>query len=304
MGWLHGPRAIPFEMQDTFLALRVQIRLRGVWRRGLILPPEGRMSYNRLMSPTNHPAPPIHWVARNLELGTASIPLLIARRDVSARDCAIPRVVIVAHGLGVGKEVQRPELERLARAGFIAVCLDAPHHGERRDGLLDLLEASGGPERHERFIAMVSEAASEIPLLINHFRHSLGARVAMTGISMGGFTTFAAFLHEPRPDVAIPFLASPDWRSPEQRRAGFPPMGPVCNPARFFPVPLMGVTGGRDTVVPPDATVSFMETLRPIYATAPGTLVHAGYPASEHMMREEDWNDAWNRAIAFLNEHL
>ncbi len=256
------------------------------------------------MSPTDHAATPIHWVAKNLSLGTATIPLLMAQRAASTGDCAIPRVVIVAHGLGVGKEVQRPELERLARAGFIAVCPDAPHHGERRDGLLDLLDASVGMERHERLIAMVSEAASEIPLLISYFRHSLGARVAMTGISMGGFTTFASFLHEPRPDVAIPFLASPDWRSPEQRLMDFPPTGPVCNPGRFFPVPLMAVTGGHDTVVPPDATTSFIETLRPMYATTPGTLVHAGYPASEHMMREEDWNDAWKRAIAFLNEHL
>jgi len=73
------------------------------------------------MSPTDHAATPIHWVARNLSLGTATIPLLMAQRAASTGDCAIPRVVIVAHGLGVGKEVQRPELERLARAGFIAV---------------------------------------------------------------------------------------------------------------------------------------------------------------------------------------
>jgi len=256
------------------------------------------------MSPTGHATPTVHWAARTLKLGTAAIPLLMARRAASEADCAVSRVVIVAHGLGVGKEVQRPELERLAKAGFIAVCPDAPHHGERRDGLLERLEASTGAERHERLIGMVSEAASEIPLLIAHFRYSLGARVAMTGISMGGFTTFASFLHEPRPDVAIPFLASPDWRTQEQRKAGFPLKGPARSPGRFFPVPLLAVTAGLDTVVPPDAAVSFMETLRPMYATAPGSLVHIDYPSSEHMMREDDWNDAWERAIAFLNTYL
>ncbi|HOT29545.1 MAG TPA: alpha/beta fold hydrolase [Candidatus Ozemobacteraceae bacterium] len=256
------------------------------------------------MSPTGHASPPVHWAARTLKLGTTTIPLLIARRAVSESDCGISRVVIVAHGLGVDKEVQRPELERLARAGFIAVCPDAPHHGERRDGLLERLDASTGTERHERFIGMVSEAASELPLLIDHFRHSLGGRVAVAGISMGGFTTFASFLHDPRPDVAILFLASPDWRTPDQRLAGLPPKGPVCNPDRFFPVPLMAVTAGCDTVVPPDETVSFMETLRPLYAAAPGSLLHAGYPSSGHMMRENDWDDAWERAILFLNEHL
>lgn len=256
------------------------------------------------MSPTGHAVPPVHWAARNLNLGTAMIPMLLASRAVSEEHRARARVVIVAHGLGVGKEVQRPELERLARAGFIAVCPDAPHHGERRDGLLDLLDSSSGTERHERFIGMVAEAAAEIPLLIEYFRNTLGARVAMTGISMGGFTTFASFMHEPRPDVAVPFLASPDWRAPDRRSPAFPLKGPVCRPERFFPVPLMAVTAGHDTTVPPEAALSFLEMLRPLYASAPDTLVHAGYPASEHMMREEDWNNAWERAIAFLNEHL
>lgn len=244
------------------------------------------------------------WTSVNLKLGPSVFPLLFARMSAPRVPESRPaRVVIVAHGLGVSKEVQCPELERLARAGFIAVSLDAPHHGERRDGQLELLDAATGAEHHERLIAMIAEAAAEIPLLIEYFRCTFAARVAMIGISMGGFTTFASFMHEPRPDVAIPFLGSPDWRAPGHPD-DVPPAGPVCSPERFFPIPLLAVTAGLDTTVPPAAAVSFLEKLRPLYETKPELLAHIGYPHSEHMMRGDDWDDAWRKAIDFLNIHL
>ncbi|HNW35643.1 MAG TPA: alpha/beta hydrolase [Candidatus Ozemobacteraceae bacterium] len=266
------------------------------------------MSYTCRMNPpgTSHGGD-VLWRSMNLKLGAAVIPLLIAQvPDPDVREPLPARVILVAHGLGVSKEVQRPELEKLARSGFTAVGIDAPHHGERRDEQLDAQSAATGAEAHKRFIAMVAEAAAEIPLLIEYFKTTLHARVAMTGISMGGYTTFASFMHDPRPDAAVPFLASPDWRSDPSSGTLGPdtPAGPVSRPERFSPVPLLVITAGLDTTVPPATATCFVRSLRRSYARTPERLAQIEYPRSEHMMRGDDWNDAWNRAIEFLNLHL
>jgi hypothetical protein len=31
---------------------------------------------------------------------------------------------------------------------------------------------------------------------------------------------------------------------------------------------------------------------------------HYEYPESDHMMRPQDWDDVWNRALGFLRRHL
>ncbi|HSP05560.1 MAG TPA: hypothetical protein VLR94_00195, partial [Acidobacteriota bacterium] len=58
--------------------------------------------------------------------------------------------VLLYHGLGAAKDVQRTELEWLCAAGLRGVCVDAPHHGERSDGLLDRLASAENP--HPEFI--------------------------------------------------------------------------------------------------------------------------------------------------------
>jgi len=257
--------------------------------------------------PGTNPGDELLWNSMSLRLGTAVIPLLIVQmRSPGAHESSPDRVVLVAHGLGVSKEVQRPELEKLARSGFTAVGIDAPHHGERRDEQLDALNASTGAEAHGRFIAMVAEAAAEIPLLIEYFKTTHHARVAMTGISMGGYTTFASFMHDPRPDAAVPLLASPDWRSTTSFGAPGPdtPTGPASMPERFFPAPILVISAGLDSTVPPESATCFVNSLRTSYVRAPEKLVQIEYPRSEHMMRGDDWNDAWNRVIEFLSTHL
>jgi hypothetical protein len=60
-----------------------------------------------------------------LRLGPA--PALIVRPDDTPR-----ATLLWYHGLGVSKETHRPELERFARAGILAIGIDAAGHGERR----------------------------------------------------------------------------------------------------------------------------------------------------------------------------
>ncbi|MDD3147297.1 MAG: alpha/beta fold hydrolase [Candidatus Riflebacteria bacterium] len=211
--------------------------------------------------------------------------------------------VIVLHGLNVSKEVQLPELERLRSAGFFAIAVDAPHHGSRNDGLLELFNQLEGHERHHLLLSIVLQHASEISQLVKQLRES-GKKVCVTGISMGGHVAFALSRMADKPDLIAPFLATPDFRTREA--AGQLPVSPgeSCGPADYldqvFPASLFMVNAGIDTVVSPVATRQFAESLKPYYASCPEKLEYNEYPMSEHMMRPADWFDAWEKFIARL----
>ena len=67
------------------------------------------------------------------------VPLLLAFPQ--AGDAPHP-AVLWFHGFGVDNEVHRKELEQLARAGFLAVGVDAAGHGARRLPDLDARQAA------------------------------------------------------------------------------------------------------------------------------------------------------------------
>jgi uncharacterized protein len=237
-----------------------------------------------------------------LEVGNSRIPGLLVMPSPS---CRRPEtLVIVLHGLGARKEVQHPELQRLAAAGFAALAIDAPEHGDRPGPTLEMMaRASSQEERGRLLFSLVDAAAREIPLLITHFRARGYLRIAALGISMGGHTAFATIRHEPRPDAIAPFIASPDWGARVGLAADDDPLfgwSPHLHLDRFSPTPVFAVTAGRDSTVPPEPCRRFMAALRPFYQSAPARLCHLDYPESEHMMRPEDWLDAWGRFTTWL----
>ncbi len=211
--------------------------------------------------------------------------------------------VIILHGLGVSKEVQMPELERLRAAGFFAIAVDAPHHGSRNDGFLDISNQMSGHSRHHLFLSTVLQQASEISQLTAQLRDS-GKKVCVSGISMGGFVAFATLRVADRPDLIAPFIASPDFRTREP--ADQLPASPAetSGPADFieqiYPANLFMVTAGLDTTVSPVHTRLFAEKLKPVYQRCPEKLEYYEYPQSEHMMRPADWFDAWEKFIERL----
>lgn len=212
-------------------------------------------------------------------------------------------VVIVLHGLECYKEKQRAELERLSAAGFFAVALDAPHHGERTDGTLDIFRRLSGLERYHFLLASVLQHASEVAGLVAELRKKY-AKVAVMGISMGGHTVFALLRYANRPDLLAPFLATPDFRTRDlDVRLPVSPVettGPADHIAEVFPAPLFMVTAGSDSVVSPVAARAFYQRLLPLYVSGPELLEYHEYPESDHLMKPEDWYDAWNRFLARL----
>lgn len=215
--------------------------------------------------------------------------------------------VLLYHGLGASKEVQRKELEWLASAGLRGICVDAPHHGERADTVLDRLASAENP--HPEFIRIVREAAMEIPSLVDFCIREFGGKVAVCGISLGGFISFAAVPIEKRLAASVPILGSPDWnhrdgRAPSDALLKSMEESPALNPGAFPPCALLVANAGRDIQVPPDAARTFVQSLQPYYREFPGRLRYLEYPESEHMMREQDWANLWQETTAWLLRFL
>ena len=215
--------------------------------------------------------------------------------------------VILCHGFGCSKESNLPELECLAKAGFLAVGLDAPSHGERRDGRLEALKGIPHPERYAGAIEIVRRAAREIPFVVRNLLDNGAPSVGLVGISMGGVTGFASCILDPRPSALVAMMASPDFRyrvGPDRTPLPGYEDSPHLFPERFPPMAVKIITAGRDTIVPPSSAREFAETLLPFYSDIPDRLSALHFPESEHMMRPQDWDAAWEETTRWLASQL
>ena len=212
-----------------------------------------------------------------MRLGTA--PALIVRPDDP------PRATLLGyHGLGVSKETHLPELERFARAGILAVGIDAAGHGERR---LPDFEARFAPPREviEPLLhQLVDESVAEIPSIVDVLAVD---RIALCGISFGGYITYRGAAIDPRITTAVALLGSPD---------------PSLADA-MFPTALLSLTAENDVNVPPAAARAFHRELEPRYATAPERLAYHEYRGGTHFFTEDDWEDAMRRTIEWVLRH-
>ncbi|MDQ3282091.1 MAG: alpha/beta fold hydrolase [Acidobacteriota bacterium] len=135
------------------------------------------------------------------KLGTA--PALIATPDGEPR-----ATLLWYHGLGVSKETHFPELERFARAGIRAIGIDAAGHGERR---LPDFEERFAPPRHviePLLLQLVNESVAEIASIVDALQVE---RVALCGISFGGYITYRGAVADPRITAAVSLLGAPDF---------------------------------------------------------------------------------------------
>ncbi|HYO74901.1 MAG TPA: alpha/beta fold hydrolase [Thermoanaerobaculia bacterium] len=209
-----------------------------------------------------------------MRLGPA--PALIVRPEGEPR-----ATLLWYHGLGVSKETHQPELERFARAGILAVGIDAAGHGERR---LENFEERFAPPREviePLLFQLVDESVQEIPSIID----ALGVdRVALCGISFGGYIAYRGAVSDPRIDAVVTLLGSPE---------------PSLADA-FFPRALLSLTAQHDVNVPPDAARAFHRELEPRYASVPERLAYHQYPDATHFLPEEAWIDALDRTIAWV----
>lgn len=214
-------------------------------------------------------------------------------------------LVVLCHGLSASKESMIPEMEKLHQNGVLPVAIDAPHHGERCSGWLETMERSGVADRHHLFLDAVAEAGRELNSLIAHLREGWNGTIGVIGVSMGGFMAYASLLGNPQPDICIPILASPRFYSynpmigENELEKRLP--SPDNFPELFSRVSLFSVSAGLDEKVLPEGTISFFRSLKQRFPDSGERLKLVQYPESGHFMRPEDWEDAWQKIISWLN---
>ncbi|HEX9984574.1 MAG TPA: alpha/beta fold hydrolase [Thermoanaerobaculia bacterium] len=216
-----------------------------------------------------------------MHLSTA--PALILRPD------APPRATLLwFHGLSVDKETHRAELERFARAGILAVGIDAAGHGERRLPDFEARFAGSQEEVLPPMLELVLETAREIPRIID----ALGVpEIAIAGVSMGAFVVYRALTLDPRITTAAALLGSPRWRHDES---------PDRFIDQFFPKALLSITAEQDVNVPPHDARELHAALTPRYASAPERLRYRELPGAEHLVNEAEWNASIDEIIEWV----
>lgn len=189
--------------------------------------------------------------------------------------------VVLLHGYAARAEVHLGDGAAFLSEGTEVVLPDAPGHGHRDDGRLARIAALPDEQRMAAILDVAREHAAELPELAAWCRERGARRVALVGISMGGFAAFGALAAPCAFDAVAALLAAPALVERAAPTPGRPPL-------------LVGLAG-RDASVPPEPGRRF--------ATAYGAELHES-PESEHIMRPADWFDLWSRTAAFVRRHL
>ena len=228
---------------------------------------------------------PIDWITRRV----GDAPLLLAVPPSAGPPFP---AVLWFHGLSVDKETHRKELERIAGAGYLAVGVDAAGHGERRLPDLDARIDVSREETIRFMLGLVEETAREVPSIVRALVEEGLAdaeRVAVVGISMGGYVVYRALLEEPPVRAAVAILGSPEWPSPDS---------PHHRLDAFRRVALLSITAENDENVPPGPARELHRRLgeseRARYVELPGAV---------HLMGEADWERTMEEMLRWLVLH-
>jgi alpha-beta hydrolase superfamily lysophospholipase len=223
-----------------------------------------------------------------------------------AEQAAERGTVLILHGKTARKEAQHRDARSLAERGYLAVALDAVGHGERRYVDFEARFAAGDPARAERsFFEVVQQSAVELPIVLEAMAARGWAhpgRVGAVGISMGGFILFGAVAARCRLDGVATIGASPVWRGAGGAAGG--ERSPHQRLGRFFPTPLLMVTGADDPVVPPSPARELHAQLLPRYEKAPERLRYLECAGEEHLFSPPAWDLAWSEVCAWFERFL
>lgn len=239
------------------------------------------------------------------------VPVLVSRPAVSK---SAP-FVLLSHGFTRSKEDWLEPLEELSGKGYFAVAMDNRSHGERAgpgfgsllpEGKLDL----PGLRR------VMQETAADMSALIDHFSRDEAvdtSRIAVAGVSMGGFVSFAALVNDPRIKVATPIIASPYWgdipgdtpvdldAEAEADLADFSRKNEPANRKESIPPrALLMQIGAEDVHYDGHRVELFYEELRGLYGDQAERLRLIVHPGVGHECTPE----MWANAVAWLEKYL
>lgn len=215
-------------------------------------------------------------------------------------------VVFVQHGLGSRKERPLELALRLADAGFRAVSVDAPCHGDRRDSQTRrILEDSRHPDFLPLLFQVVARGADELATIAD----ALGASTwAVTGHSLGGRIALRAARRFPQvwAVAAIGTPLGPDARPPglpfdlpPESLALLDEDDPLLHADALWPRPVLLLHGADDPKAPPSGGRLLAQALAARYASDPARLRHVEAPGVGHELHPD-----FAAAVAdFLTRH-
>jgi dienelactone hydrolase len=240
------------------------------------------------------------------------VPVLVSRPAPSGGPAPL---VLLSHGFTGCKENFSEQLRELSGKGYLAAAMDNRLHGERagagfasllHEGRLDLV----GLRR------VMQETASDMRSVIDDFVGEETVdpdRIAVAGVSMGGFVTFAALVDDARIKVATPIIASPYWSDiPGDTavdldvvgRAGLAAFSKESEPAARMesipPRPLLIQIGAEDNHYDGGRVERFCEQLLPLYGDDSERLHLIVHPGVGHELTP----GMWANAVAWLDAHL
>jgi hypothetical protein len=239
------------------------------------------------------------------------IPILTAR----PRGAGPHPLVLLSHGFTGCKENWLEKLEELAGLGYCAVAIDNRLHGERSGaGFASLM-----PDGKLNLLALrkvMAATAGDVSVLIDHFSADRGldvSRIAVAGVSMGGFVTYSALASDRRIKVAMPIIASPFWSDipgdttvgmDDAAQAELKRLAASAEPAMrreaFPPRALLGQIGGADLHYNGARVERFYEELRPLYGDSAERARLIVYPGVAH----EFTGEMWTAALGWLETYL
>lgn len=228
-----------------------------------------------------------------LQVGAGTMGLYVAEPGTDARGA----VIVLQEAFGVNDHI-RDICERFADAGYAAV---APR----------LFHRSGDPELGYDDMQQVvpyvmqlqaDEIEADMSATLEHLA-SLGfqgRRVAAVGFCLGGSISLVAGCYWPL-GAAVSFYGG----GITQGRFGLPPL---LDLAPTLQTPWLGLFGDLDGSIPANE----VEGLRAAIAQATPETVVVRYPDANHgfhcdarsSYHEVSAKDAWQRTVAFLDEHL
>ena len=234
-------------------------------------------------------------IKRRLKLGPVPVMLVYTDLEQSKNK----GVVFFYHGFTAKKELNIKEYERLAEKGYLVVGVDNYDHGERLHPDFKNKYANG-PAFEQVFQLAVEATALELPGLIDGLIEEgliVNDKIAVVGISMGGFIGYRAAANEPRVKVAVPFIGCPNHGEENMH-------SPHKNLEAFSGVKLLSLVALKDEVVPPGDTIDFHNALRGQFEDYDERFKVVVYPESGHFMEAHEWEMAMDELFEWLERFM
>jgi len=267
----------------------------------------------------NKPAPHLAPLAAAALAATSLLASDAASPEVRIESCVVAGVptrlylcdapephplLLLSHGFTGDKDriAESYNAPALARRGWAVVCIDNRLHGERPGPRFDVAVIHEGKEIDLLTLrSAIKETADDIPALLDELLRDPridASRIAMSGMSMGGFVTFRAMSLDPRIGVAAPLIASPHWDdvpqgmdvrflNTEESFAYAAEHQPASHPEKFAPCPLLVQIGAADPHYDAAKVRAFCEALAPAYREHPGRIAFRAFPGVAHDVTPE-----------------